>query len=226
MKVSQRFLVSVALFPATLIFLNSIFSEDGVAIPVIKATDSPWRMLPEDPGGVVTDKTNYTVGTLVIGNKAEEPSQSIIFADAPTELSDEDLSPREIDALRRKLLNELPSINSSNKQNSQSTLINKNGSDFGGQGDQIQPEDVKSGWILVQLGAFNSKTEADNKWRSLNLTHRRDVQGRDWVIQRANTIKGDLYWLRILGFSSWDEANIFCRQMIVSKAECSPVVSN
>lgn len=226
MKVLQRFLVSVALFPATLIFLNSIFTEDGVAIPVIKADNSPWRMQPEDPGGVVTDKTNYTVGMLVIGNEAEEPSQSIIFADAPTELSDEDLSPREIDALRRTLLNEPPSKKSFNKQNSQSTLINKISNDFGGQGDQLIPEDVKAGPIFVQLGTFNSKTEADNKWRSLNLTHRRDVQGRDWVIQRANTIKGDLYWLRILGFSSWDEAKIFCRQMIVSKAECSPVVSN
>ena len=227
-RILLGFSVSVALLPGLIVLGGNLTAADGIHIPVIRAASEPWRLQPNDPGGKVTEKIGYTVNRLLIGKQAADPAAEIVLAEPPAELYSEDVSIREYAAIQPITNLGWLSIDTGSGLDLRPAgwSASAAGADApAGPGEQIDPMHVEPGWILVQVGAFQSRNAAENEWRKLRLSHGRLLRGRDWMIQRADTAAGDLYRLRFAGFADWQEATVYCGRLAARGTDCSPVVA-
>lgn len=221
-----RFSVTVAIMPTMIVVCGNVTTIDGINIPIIEAEETAWKQLPENPGGRVTDKTNYAINTLLIGNKAADPAKHITLAEAANEISQIDKSLRQFAVLSRNPNIQWLTSNDSGQYDSLITRMRMDNRYSNRLGKQITSQELKPGSVLAQVGAFGTEEEAVNEWRRLELTFKRVLQSRDWVIQQASTGNGDLYRLRIAGFFNWEEATDFCDRLAVRVSDCSPVMIN
>ncbi|SHM18009.1 Sporulation related domain-containing protein [Roseovarius litoreus] len=90
---------------------------------------------------------------------------------------------------------------------------------------EIAPEDIPVGTRLAQLGAFSSPDIARKEWDRLDGRFGEYLDGKDRVIQKAQSGGRTFYRLRAMGFADINDARRFCSALVAENAECIPVVT-
>jgi hypothetical protein len=90
---------------------------------------------------------------------------------------------------------------------------------------EIAPEDIPVGTRLAQLGAFSSPDIARQEWDRLDGRFGEYLEGKDRVIQKAQSGGRTFYRLRAMGFADINDARRFCSALVAENAECIPVVT-
>ncbi|MEO0485038.1 MAG: SPOR domain-containing protein [Pseudomonadota bacterium] len=88
----------------------------------------------------------------------------------------------------------------------------------------LDPTAITAGTRLVQLGAFDSADVARTEWSRLFSRFGDFMQGKQRVIQRAETAGKTFYRLRVHGFTDIADARRFCSQLVAQNADCIPVL--
>ena len=78
---------------------------------------------------------------------------------------------------------------------------------------------------LAQLGAFDSAEVARAEWDRLAGKFGDFLDGKQRVIQRAESGGRTFYRLRAMGFADLGDARRFCSALVAERAECIPVVT-
>jgi len=89
----------------------------------------------------------------------------------------------------------------------------------------IAPDSIPVGTRLAQLGAYDSAEIARAEWERLNGRFAEYLEGKNRVIQKANSGGRTFYRLRAMGFADLSDARRFCSALVSEKAECIPVVT-
>ncbi|GKY87564.1 SPOR domain-containing protein [Sinisalibacter aestuarii] len=84
---------------------------------------------------------------------------------------------------------------------------------------------IATGTRLVQLGAFDSEEIARGEWDKLALRFPEMLEGKDRVIQQAQSGGKTFYRLRAMGFDDLSDARRFCAALMAGQAACIPVVT-
>lgn len=90
---------------------------------------------------------------------------------------------------------------------------------------EVAPDTLPAGTRLVQLGAFDSADVARAEWDQLALRYEDILDGKDRVIEQAQSGGKTFYRLRALGFDDLSDARRFCAAMMAGGAPCIPVVT-
>ncbi|WP_438991337.1 SPOR domain-containing protein [Lentibacter sp.] len=86
-------------------------------------------------------------------------------------------------------------------------------------------ESIPVGTRLVQLGAFDSAEVAGREWERLGTKFGEYMDGKERVIQRAESGGRVFYRLRAMGFADLSDSRRFCAALVAERADCIPVVS-
>lgn len=89
----------------------------------------------------------------------------------------------------------------------------------------VAAENIPAGTRLAQLGAFESAEIAQKEWDRLSGMFGEYLEGKDRVIQKAQSGGRTFYRLRAMGFADLSDARRFCSALVAEKAECIPVVT-
>lgn len=89
----------------------------------------------------------------------------------------------------------------------------------------IAPADIPAGTRLAQLGAYDSEDIARREWDRLEIRFGDYMEGKDRVIERAQSGGRTFYRLRAMGFEDLADARRFCAAFVSEKADCIPVVT-
>ena len=84
---------------------------------------------------------------------------------------------------------------------------------------------IAVGTRLVQLGAFDSAEVAGREWERLETKFSEYMDGKERVIQRAESGGRVFYRLRAMGFADLSDSRRFCAALVAERADCIPVVS-
>jgi hypothetical protein len=90
---------------------------------------------------------------------------------------------------------------------------------------EIDPEAIPTGTRLAQLGAFESAAVAREEWDRLQTRFEDFLDGKNRVIQKAESGGRTFYRLRAMGFADLGEARRFCSALVAERADCIPVVT-
>lgn len=90
---------------------------------------------------------------------------------------------------------------------------------------EVNPDTIAIGTRLAQLGAFDSPEVARGEWDRLSAKFGDFLEGKQRVIQRAESGGRTFYRLRAMGFADLGEARRFCSALVAERAECIPVVT-
>ncbi|MEM6480326.1 MAG: SPOR domain-containing protein [Pseudomonadota bacterium] len=91
--------------------------------------------------------------------------------------------------------------------------------------DLVDPEAVMPGTGMAQLGSFESEALARSAWITLSAQFSAYLDGKQQVIQSAETGGRQFFRLRALGFEDISDARRFCSALVAEGAECIPVLS-
>lgn len=91
--------------------------------------------------------------------------------------------------------------------------------------DEVEAETIPLGTRLAQLGAFDSAEVARAEWDRLSGRFGDFMDGKQRVIQRAESGGRTFYRLRAMGFADLGDARRFCSALVAERAECIPVVT-
>jgi hypothetical protein len=89
----------------------------------------------------------------------------------------------------------------------------------------IDPATIPAGTRLVQLGAFDSPEIAREQWDRMQGRFGDYLQGKDRIVQTAESGGRTFYRLRAHGFVDLNEARRFCSALVAEGADCIPVVT-
>ena len=89
----------------------------------------------------------------------------------------------------------------------------------------VDPGSIPAGTRLVQLGAFDTPEIARAQWGRIQDKFGDYLQGKDRVVQTAESGGRTFYRLRALGFSDLSDARRFCSALVAEGADCIPVVT-
>lgn len=90
---------------------------------------------------------------------------------------------------------------------------------------EVNPDTIAVGTRLAQLGAFDSPKVARGEWDRLSAKFGDFLEGKQRVIQRAESGGRTFYRLRAMGFADLGDARRFCSALVAERAECIPVVT-
>jgi len=90
---------------------------------------------------------------------------------------------------------------------------------------EVPADDVPAGTRLVQLGAFDSADVARAEWAKLSGRFEEILEGKDRVIEKAQSGGKTFYRLRAMGFADLSDARRFCSALMAGQAACIPVVT-
>ncbi|PIE15991.1 MAG: sporulation protein [Rhodobacterales bacterium] len=90
-------------------------------------------------------------------------------------------------------------------------------------GTEVDPNSIKPGTRLAQLGAFGSPEIARAEWDKLMGRFTEYMEGKTRVIQKAHSGGRTFYRLRAMGFEDLSDARRFCSALVAEKAACIPV---
>jgi hypothetical protein len=93
------------------------------------------------------------------------------------------------------------------------------------QATEIEVASVATGTRLAQLGAFESPEVARTEWDRLNARFADYLEGKQRVIQKAQSGGRTFYRLRAMGFEDLNDARRFCSALVAERAECIPVTA-
>ena len=89
----------------------------------------------------------------------------------------------------------------------------------------VTTDAIPAGTKLVQLGAFDSVDIAATEWVRMTARFPDFFNGKEQVIQQANSGGRTFYRLRASGFADLSDARRFCATMSAEGAACIPVVA-
>ncbi len=90
---------------------------------------------------------------------------------------------------------------------------------------EVDPADIPAGTRLAQLGAFESAEIARQEWTRLSGRFAEYLEGKDRVIEKAQSGGRTFYRLRAMGFADVSDARRFCSALTAENADCIPVVT-
>lgn len=90
---------------------------------------------------------------------------------------------------------------------------------------EVDATQIASGTRLVQLGAFDSADVARAEWDKVALRFPDMLDGKDRVIEMAQSGGKTFYRLRAMGFADLSDARRFCAALMAGQAACIPVVT-
>ena len=90
---------------------------------------------------------------------------------------------------------------------------------------EIDPATIPAGTRLAQLGAYDSAETARSEWDRLQGRFGEYLEGKERVVQKAQSGGRTFYRLRAMGFADLSDARRFCSALVAEKAECIPVVT-
>ena len=102
-------LISVALIIGMAFWAYRIVVRDVTGIPIVRASDNPLRIQPENPGGREADHQGFAVNDVVSDGTASPSAQTLILAPEPQELSLDDAPFGEL-PLGEAAVTEVPTI--------------------------------------------------------------------------------------------------------------------
>lgn len=88
----------------------------------------------------------------------------------------------------------------------------------------IDPDNLPAGTRLVQLGAYDDRAEAEAAWDQIETRFGAYLEGRQPVIQSAESNGRSFYRLRAHGFVDEGDARRFCAALLAEQANCIPVM--
>lgn len=89
----------------------------------------------------------------------------------------------------------------------------------------IDPASIPSGTRLVQLGAYESPEVARTEWERFTSKFGDYMDGKDRVVQKAQSGGRIFYRLRAMNFSDLADARRFCAALTAQNTDCIPVVT-
>lgn len=90
---------------------------------------------------------------------------------------------------------------------------------------EVEASAIPVGTRLAQLGAFESAEIARSEWARLNGKFGEYLEGKQRVVQKAQSGGRTFYRLRAMGFADLSDARRFCSALVAENAECIPVVT-
>ncbi len=90
---------------------------------------------------------------------------------------------------------------------------------------EVEASTIPVGTRLAQLGAFESAEIARSEWTRLNGKFGEYLEGKQRVVQKAQSGGRTFYRLRAMGFADLNDARRFCSALVAENAECIPVVT-
>lgn len=90
---------------------------------------------------------------------------------------------------------------------------------------EIAATEIAAGTRLVQLGAYDSEEVARAEWEKVSLRFPEMLEGKNRVIEMAQSGGKTFYRLRAEGFSDLSDARRFCAALMAGQAACIPVVT-
>lgn len=91
--------------------------------------------------------------------------------------------------------------------------------------EPVDPASVVPGTGMAQLGSFDNEALARDAWIALSAQFSSYLNGKQQVIQNAESGGRSFYRLRALGFEDISDARRFCSALVAEGAECIPVIS-
>ena len=90
---------------------------------------------------------------------------------------------------------------------------------------EVDAGQLAAGTRLVQLGAFDSQEVARAEWEKVAMRFPEMLEGKDRVIEQAQSGGKTFYRLRAMGFENLSDARRFCAALMAGQAACIPVVT-
>ncbi|WP_297773988.1 SPOR domain-containing protein [uncultured Roseovarius sp.] len=91
--------------------------------------------------------------------------------------------------------------------------------------EEVDAASIPLGTRLAQLGAFDSAQVARSEWDEMLNRFGDFIEGKQRVIQRAESGGRTFYRLRAMGFDDLGDARRFCSALVAEGADCIPVVT-
>jgi hypothetical protein len=89
---------------------------------------------------------------------------------------------------------------------------------------EIDPAAIRVGTRLVQLGTYDDEAAARAAWDAIAARFGALMDGRDRVLQTAESGGRSFVRLRVHGFADEAEARQFCAALLAEEASCIPVL--
>ncbi|AHD01139.1 SPOR domain-containing protein [Leisingera methylohalidivorans] len=89
----------------------------------------------------------------------------------------------------------------------------------------VDPATLAAGTRLAQLGAYESPEVARAEWDRIHARFSDYLEGKQRVIQRAESGGRTFYRLRAMGFAGLSDARRFCSALVAGNADCIPVTT-
>ena len=89
-------ILSVALIAALCLWGYRLATRDVSDVPVVRASQGPMRVAPDDPGGKTAEHQGLAVNRVAAGGGVAAPAERLVLAPRPEGLADEDLPVSEL----------------------------------------------------------------------------------------------------------------------------------
>ncbi|MGH1329296.1 MAG: SPOR domain-containing protein [Paracoccaceae bacterium] len=90
---------------------------------------------------------------------------------------------------------------------------------------EVSPGSIPAGTRLVQFGAYDSPELARSEWDKLALRFEDILQGKQRVVQKAQSGGKTFYRLRAMGFTDLSDTRRFCAALVAENAACIPATA-
>lgn len=90
---------------------------------------------------------------------------------------------------------------------------------------EVDASQISAGTRLVQLGAFDGQDVARAEWNKIAARFPEVLEGKERVIEQAQSGGKTFYRLRAMGFDDLSDARRFCATLMAGQAACIPVVT-
>jgi len=90
---------------------------------------------------------------------------------------------------------------------------------------EVDASTLPAGTRLAQLGAYESAEVARAEWARIDGRFAVYLDGKERVIQKAESGGRTFYRLRAMGFDDLSDARRFCATLVAGKADCIPVTT-
>lgn len=90
---------------------------------------------------------------------------------------------------------------------------------------EVSPGKIPVGTRLVQFGAYDSPELARSEWDKLALRFEDILQGKQRVVQKAQSGGKTFFRLRAMGFEDLSDTRRFCAALVAENAACIPATA-
>ncbi|MGJ8563484.1 MAG: SPOR domain-containing protein [Alphaproteobacteria bacterium] len=201
------FILSVVIFLIAAIVIFKVYQagvRDRNAPPRIEADNSPYKVMPEDPGGEITPNQDKTVYDVMNGTAKPEEIVTAPGAETPIDL------PRQATIIVEPPSSSPPVATSPTPQTAPAATT-------------PSPSGVKKGSdYVVQVSSLRNRDDATKLWASLQTKFRSELPAGSYADIRRVDLKekGVYYRLRVAGLDDKAAADRLCKRFDAQKQAC------